>query len=230
MQVNLVNTERYLEPSTVDLLILSSFSQSKVKQTIAKEIFTVFTNFLIFLLISSSWFFINLLRNKARFISLSVFRISYICILLAFIHHIRYIWSCLIEVTILKKNPGPKPNSYQNFSVCHWNLNSVSAHNFLKLSLLRAYIAVHKFDVICLSETYLDSSILLDDNYLQIPGYNLYREDHPLNVKRRGVCIYHNFFLPLTIKNIHYLQECINFEIKIKGKLCNFIRLYRSPN
>ena len=133
-------------------------------------------------------------------------------------------------MTILKKNPGPKPNSYQSFSVCHWNLNSVSAHNFLKLSLLRAYIAVHKFDVICLSETYLDSSILLDDNYLQIPGYNLYREDHPLNVKRRGVCIYHNFSLPLTIKNIHYLQEYINFEIKIKVKVCNFIRLYRSPN
>ena len=26
------------------------------------------------------------------------------------------------------------------------------------------------------------------------------------------------------------LQECINFEIKIKDKLCNFISLYRSPN
>ena len=26
------------------------------------------------------------------------------------------------------------------------------------------------------------------------------------------------------------MQECINFEIKIKNKLCNFITLYRSPN
>ena len=26
------------------------------------------------------------------------------------------------------------------------------------------------------------------------------------------------------------MQECINFEIKIKDKLCNFITLYRSPN
>ena len=26
------------------------------------------------------------------------------------------------------------------------------------------------------------------------------------------------------------MQECINFEIKIKDKLCNFIILYRSPN
>ena len=39
----------------------NAFSQSKVQQTIAKEIFTVFTSLLIFLLISSSWSFINLL-------------------------------------------------------------------------------------------------------------------------------------------------------------------------
>ena len=57
-------------------------------------------------------------------------------------------------------------------------------HNVLKLSFLRAYIIVHKFDVICLSETYLDSSILHEDNNLQIPVYDLHREDHPLNVKQ----------------------------------------------
>ena len=51
-----------------------------------------------------------------------------------------------------------------------------------------------------------------------------------MNIKRGGVCIYYNISLPLKIKNIHYLQECINFDIKIKDKLCNFISLYRSPN
>ena len=103
-------------------------------------------------------------------------------------------------------------------------------HNLLKLYLLRASITVPDFDVICLLETYLDSSILHDDDNLQISGYNLYWEDHPLNVKQGGVCIYYKISLPLKIKNIHYLQECINFEIKIKDKLCNFISLYRSPN
>ena len=57
-------------------------------------------------------------------------------------------------------------------------------HNFFKLSLLRAYITVHKSDVICLSDTYLNSPILHDDTNLQIPGYNLDRKDHPLNVKQ----------------------------------------------
>ena len=51
-----------------------------------------------------------------------------------------------------------------------------------------------------------------------------------MNIKQAGVCIYYKISLPLKIKNIQYLQECINFEIKIKDKLCNLITLYRSPN
>ena len=65
-------------------------------------------------------------------------------------------------------------------------LNSISTHNFLKLSLLQAYITIHNFDVICLSDTYLGSSILHDDENLHIPGY-LYTKDYPLNIKRGGV-------------------------------------------
>ena len=97
-----------------------------------------------------------LFRIKARFINLPVVRISYFCVLLTFVHHI---WLYLIisnRSADIEKNPGPKPNPCQSFSICHWNLNSISAHNFLKLSLLQAYIAVHNFDVTCLSETYLD--------------------------------------------------------------------------
>ena len=82
----------------------------------------------------------------------------------------------------------------------------------------------------CLSETYLDSSILKDDNNLEISGYNLCRKAHLLSIKRGGICIYYKISLPLKIKDIHYLQECINFEIEIKDKLCNLISLYRSPN
>ena len=83
---------------------------------------------------------------------------------------------------------------------------------------------------VCSSETFLDSSISHDDNNLQSTSYNLYREDHPLNVKRESVFIYYKITLPIKIKNIHYLQECISFEIKIKGKLCNSITLHRSPS
>ena len=51
-----------------------------------------------------------------------------------------------------------------------------------------------------------------------------------MNIKRGGVCIYYKISLPLKIKNIHDLQECLNLEIKIKDKLRTFISLYRSPN
>ena len=82
----------------------------------------------------------------------------------------------------VKMNPGPRPNLCHSFSICHWNLNSLTAHNYLKVSLLRAYVAIKKFNVVCLSETYLDS--LSDDDNLNIPGYNVIRADHPPNTKK----------------------------------------------
>ena len=115
-------------------------------------------------------------------------------------------------------------------SICHWNLNSTSAHNFIKLTLLRAYISINKIDIICLSETYLDSSIPSDDDNLELPGYNLVRADNPTNTKRGGVCIYYHNSLPLKVIDIQLLNEYINFEIRIGGKLCSFLCLYRSPS
>ena len=112
----------------------------------------------------------------------------------------------------------------------HWNLNSISAHDYSKLFLLKAYVSVHKFDIICLSETYLDSTVLLDDDNLVIFGYNLIRSDHPSNTKRGGVCLYYKSYLPLRVLNISYLKECLNFELKIDDKSCNFIALYKSPS
>ena len=90
----------------------------------------------------------------------------------------------------IESNPGPRPNSGQSFSICHWNLNSIAAHNFSKISLLRAYNAIHNYDIICLSETYLNHDTLSDSDNLKIPGYELIRADHPSNQKRGGICIY----------------------------------------
>ena len=97
----------------------------------------------------------------------------------------------------IKENPGAKANFCDCLSICHWNLNS----NIIKLSLLRAYISIKKIDLICLSETYLDSSIPSDDDNLELPGYNLVHADNPTNTKRGGVCIYyHNSLLLKVIK------------------------------
>ena len=83
----------------------------------------------------------------------------------------------------IEKDPGPKCYSAQYLTICHWNLNSIAAHNFIKVALLKAYLSVHSMDIECLSETYLDFSISTNDDNLQIPGYISVRADHPSNAK-----------------------------------------------
>ena len=140
-------------------------------------------------------------------------------------------YSCLIILSgDVEANPEPKNSASECLSICHWNLNSISAHDYSKLFLLKAYISVQKFDIICLSETYLDSLVPLDDDNLVISGYNLIRSDHPSNTKRGGVYLYYKNYLPLRVLNISYLKECLNFELKIGDKSCTFIAIYRFPN
>ena len=146
------------------------------------------------------------------------------------IHHI-WLHGLMIKISgDIELNPGPKQKQDQSFSICHWNLRSIPAHNFQKLALLQSYISSNKVDILCLSETFLNSDISCDDNNLQLPGFDLIRADHPSNTKRGGVCIYYWNFLTLKLINIHYLNECITFEIKLGHKICNFVSLYRSPN
>ena len=89
---------------------------------------------------------------------------------------------------------------------------------------------VHSFHIIYLSETYLNSETPPNDTRLELPGYNLFRSDHPSNNKREGVCIYYKSTLPLRILNILNLDECINFDVSIANKTLSFIQLYRSPS
>ena len=71
-------------------------------------------------------------------------------------------------------------------SCCHWNANSILAHN--KISLWTAYNTVKKFDIICIPGTYLDSTV--DDKTIKITGYNLIKTDYQNNQKRGGVYLY----------------------------------------
>ena len=119
--------------------------------------------------------------------------------------YIHYVWLYYLAIKLrgdIKENPGPKANSCDCLSICHWNLSSICAHNFIKLSLLCAYISINKIDFICLSETYLDLSIPSDDDNLELPGYSLIRADNPTTTKRGGVCIYCHNSLPLKVIDI----------------------------
>ena len=47
----------------------------------------------------------------------------------------------------IESNPGPRPNFGQSFSICHLHLNSIAGHNFSKISVLKAYNAMHTYDI-----------------------------------------------------------------------------------
>ena len=100
-------------------------------------------------------------------------------------------------------NPEHKDKSSSAFSIFHWNLNSITAHNYAEVLLLEAYIAVHKFDIVCMSQTYLDSSNAYDDGNLEIAGYNLINIWPSIEYKRGAVCIYYKNFSPLFTFHSH---------------------------
>ena len=153
----------------------------------------------------------------------------FICIFYGSIH----IWLYTRTIDLSgdsEKNSGPRCSSSQNFLICHWNLNSITAHSYEKISLLKVNLLIHKFDIVCLPETYLDLSAPLHDVNLKIQGYELVRSDHPSQHKRGDICIYFRNSLPLKILNIHYLQESVSFELQIGSEICTFVSLYRSPS
>ena len=84
-----------------------------------------------------------------------------------------YIFTFLLCHGDIESNLVTKRLKPNYLSICHWNLNNISAHNFPKITQLKAYNSINKHGFICLSETYLDSSITLNDNSLQIEGYIL---------------------------------------------------------
>ena len=61
---------------------------------------------------------------------------------------------------------------------------------------------MNKFDVVCLSETFLNFKILTDDENLQAPGYSTVTVYHPPNTERDTVCVYYKYLLPLKLLDI----------------------------
>ena len=87
---------------------------------------------------------------------------------------------------------------------------------------------MYKHDFICLSETYLDSSV--PDSLLKIDGYNLVRADHPSDTKRGGVCIYYKESLPVRVINSSYFEEALLLEMAYHNKKVIVSVISRSPS
>ena len=101
-------------------------------------------------------------------------KILYLSIIGVYVHHISLSLTIIRLSGDIEENSDPKCNSNQLFSICHWNLNGITAHNYLKISLSGAYILLRSFDVVCISETYLDSTTEVDDKTLQLLDITCY--------------------------------------------------------
>ena len=104
-----------------------------------------------------------------------------------------------------------------------------------KVAALKAYNSVYKYDFICVSETFLNSSFESNDKDLMKEGYNSIRRDHPSYTKRGGVCIYYKESSAVRIKNITSLTEFLVCEVTVqkkkKKKKKGYVHVvYRSPS
>ena len=81
--------------------------------------------------------------------------------------------------------------------VCHWNLNSILAHNKIKISLLEAYDTIYHNDIIALTETQLNQRI--SDDKILINGFSgkPFQKDDPSGDRYRGICVYYKENLPI---------------------------------
>ena len=61
---------------------------------------------------------------------------------------------------------------YRLLLFCYWNLNGLIVHNLNNFSVLQSYITKHDFDIVCLSETVLNSLFENDDYGQKINDHN----------------------------------------------------------
>ena len=90
-----------------------------------------------------------------KIVNILVITIFHIYVLVTYVFHV---WLQLIltkQSRDIEQNLRPKSNFCKIKFISHWNLNCISAHNFIKISFLNINIATHKLDIICLSETIL---------------------------------------------------------------------------
>ena len=84
--------------------------------------------------------------------------------------------------------------------------------------------------MICVSESYLDSTFSSDNEDINIKGLKLVRADHPNIIKRGGVCANVRESLPVRVVPNHHLSECLILEVNLKNKKGYLVSLYRSPS
>ena len=109
-------------------------------------------------------------------------------------------------------------------NIGHLNINGLRS----KIDFLRIFLRKHKFDILCLNETKIDSTVL--DTEVSVPGYTIFRQDR--NCHGGGVLIFAAEHL--TSKKLSHISKKSNetlwVEIKRKKSKSIYVcAVYRPP-
>ena len=125
------------------------------------------------------------------------------------IGHFIHILLLFLQHGDIESNPRPKNKQVNNISCCHWNINSLLAQKLSKISQIETYNSLYSHDLICISGTYFNSTILERDKGFRLNGYNLLTADHSNTTKRGGVCIYYKESLGVREVKLSNLSQCV---------------------
>ena len=102
----------------------------------------------------------------------------------------------------------------------------LAAHNFFKVTFVKVVVKNRSFDVVCFSETFLDSIVPINDENIAINWHSLLRTDHPKNIKvefiRESIKIERN--------NLTNTKACLVTEVNVNNEKCFITCLFRSPS
>ena len=94
------------------------------------------------------------------------------------------------------KNGPSKICGRQPLKNLKWYEQTISLKDCFPQILLDPFLnTIYQYDMISLSESYLDLSVSFNNDNLHINGYKLVRAKHRANLKRGGVCILSNPYL-----------------------------------
>ena len=158
------------------------FAFSRFSSIIFFVFFFILSMSIVYAKVYFSIFLYKVKYTRVYFSWYAIYNFCYVVLL-----HARYYIYIILLCGDVELNSGIKPNSSKCFSICHWNLNSITSHSFIKVSLLSAYNTVHNFDIICISQSSLNSQICSNDDKLSIPGCNMFSANHPSDNPRRWV-------------------------------------------
>ena len=82
-----------------------------------------------------------------------------------------WLFKLLIISGNVHKNPGPVHGSRDEglLKFMHWNVNSLLAHDFIRIPLIQSVNACNDYDIIAITETALNSDI--SDDQLDLEGF-----------------------------------------------------------